>query len=117
MDIEKIQRLVDGYIGELAAEFGRYSQEMVASAEGIKKEIDEMQLPKELFFNLWDPQVIFQTSKTLCTLHTDHIFLILQGLDDEEELVARHMIAARLRGIVDDLMSGMSGSADSSDEE
>ena len=117
MDIEKIQRLVDGYIGELAAEFGRYSQEMVASAEGAQEEMELMRLPKELFMDLWDPQAIFQTSKTLCTLHTDHIFLILQGLDDEEELAARHMIAARLRRIVDDLMSGMSGSADILDEE
>ena len=117
MDIEKIKRIVDGYIQELAFEFSRYAKEMVASAEGVEEEIDDMGLPKEMFAALWDPQTIFYVSKAACTLHTERIFQLLEGMDPEEEMTARKMITQRLHGIVDDLSSGINLGEIPSDEE
>ncbi|GEM_PF-2629384 len=107
MDIEKIKQIVDGYIQELALEFGRYAKEMVSSAEGVEEEISGMGLPEDMFVTLWDPQAIFYVSKAACTLHTERIFQLLEGMDPEEEQAARKMIARRLHGIVDDLTSSM----------
>ncbi|MDP3778729.1 MAG: hypothetical protein Q8R30_01605 [bacterium] len=117
MDTEKIKRIVDGYIAELAAEFGRYAKEMVSSAEGVEKEIDDMCLPKDMFAILWDPQAILYVSKAACTLHTERIFQLLEGMDPEEEQAARRMIAQKLHGIVDELSSGMNLQEASPDEE
>ncbi len=107
MDTKKIERIVDGYIKDLAIEFGRYAKEMVSSAEGVEEEIDDMGLPKDMFAILWDPQEIFCVSKAACTLHTDRIFQLLEGMDPEEEMAARRMISERLHRIVDELSSGV----------
>jgi len=104
MDIEKIRRIVDGYIEELKAEFARYAQNMVESAEGAEEEIEDMGLPREMFFFLWDPQDIFYVSKAACTLHTDRIFQLLEGMDPEDEKTARGMIAGRLRVLVNEFI-------------
>jgi len=117
MNIDKIKRIVDGYIQELAAEFGRYAKEMVSSAEGVEEEISDMGLPEDMFVMLWDPQSVLYASKAACTLHTDRIFKLLEGMDPEEEQAARKMIARRLHGIVDDLNSSMNLGEIPSDEE
>ena len=115
MDREKIERMVNEYIEELIAEFGRFAQEMTASGKGAQEEIDAMGLPEELFMDLWDPQSILSASKAACSVHTDQIFLILDGMDLEEEQEARNMIGQRLREIVDDFSFPHGGEEDISD--
>ena len=105
MDIEKIRRIADEYIEELGSEFGEFSREMVARAEEAQEEIEDMDLPEDLFINLLDPQKIFRASKTVCSALTEHMSILLQGLDPDEEREARRMVKERLRGIVDSLLS------------
>ena len=112
MDTEKIKQLVDGYIEELKSEFARYAQEMVASGEGAQEEIDDIGLPEDLFIDLWDPQAILDVSKTACSLYTERIFQILDGMDPEEELEARKMIHQKLRDLHDELSSAQGGDDD-----
>ena len=105
VDHEKIKQIVDGYIEELGSEFGKFSREMVESAEGVQEEIENIDLPKELFMDLLDPQEIFRASKTVCSALTDQMLALLQALDTDEEQEMRRVIKERLRGIVDSLLS------------
>lgn len=116
MDTGKIKQLVDGYIEELRSEFARYAQEMVTSGEGAQEEIDDIGLLEDLFMDLWDPQEILRVSKTACSLYTEHIFQILDGMDPEEELEARKMIHQKLRDLHDELSSAQGGDDDAPDD-
>ena len=104
MEIEKIREIVDGYIEELKAEFARYARDMVKSAEDVEEEIEDIGLPQDMFISLWDPQAIFYVSRQACTLHTERIFQLLEGMDPEDEQIAREMIARRLRVLVSEFM-------------
>ena len=105
MDHEKIRQIVDEYIEELGSELGKFSRQMVESAEGVQEEIRSMNLPEELFMNLLDPQEIFRASKTVCSALTDQMLALLQVLDADEEQEMRRVIKERLHGIVDSLLS------------
>ena len=105
MDHEQIRQIVNEYIEELGSEFGNFSRQMVESAEGVQEEIRSMNLPKELFMDLLDPQEIFGASKTVCSALTDRMLALLQALDPDEEQEMRRVIKERLRGIMDSLLS------------
>ena len=105
MDIEKIRQIVDKYIEELGSELEKFSRQMVESGEGVEEEIRSMNLPKELFMDLLDPQEIFRASKTVCSALTDQMLALLQALDPDEEQEMRRVIKERLRGIMDSLLS------------
>ena len=105
MDAKAIQQIVDQYIEELKFEFVRFSEELMARAEGAEEEIEAMGLPKELFLELVNPQELFRTGKMICSLNTERMLTLLQGLDPAEEKQARNMIVQELRSIHDELSS------------
>lgn len=100
MDAEEIGELVDGFMDQLVSEFNQLGKEITASAEHAGEEIEAMGLSREdvpqLVFDLVDPLGRIVASQERCRMHVDNIFGILDGLDPEEERLARAMIRERL---------------------
>lgn len=101
MDSEEIAELVDGFMDKLVWEFGQLSKELVVNAEGAAEEVKILGLSQEeapyLIFNLADPMGTIGISQERCRTHVKDVFDILNGLDLEEEKLARIMIHKGLR--------------------
>lgn len=101
MDIEDITELVDEFIDQLKQEFAELSRQLTVNAEGAAEEVEILGLSQEeapyLVFNLADPMETIKISQERCRVHTRYIFDMCEGMDPEEETLARAMIAERLR--------------------
>ena len=96
MDAEDIEELVDGFIDQLVSEFNQLGKEIAESAKHAGEEIEAMGLSQEdmprLVFDLADSMGRIAASQDRCRMHVGNIFDILDGLDPEEEKLARAMI-------------------------
>jgi len=101
MDAEEIEELVDGFMDQLAWEFNQLGKEITENAEDAGKEVEAFGLSQEemprLVFDIADPMGSIEISQGRCRAHVNNIFNILDGLDPEEEKLARMMIHKGLR--------------------
>lgn len=101
MDAEEIAELVDGFMDQLAQEFNQLGKEITANAEDAGREVQALGLSQEeaprLVFDLANPIGSIETSQERCRMHVSTIFDILDGLDPEEEKLARILIHKGLR--------------------
>ena len=109
MDAEEIMGLVDEFIGQLKGEFVQLSRELTVNAEGAAEEVEILGLSQEeapyLIFNLADPMGTIGASQERCRAHTKDIFDIFEGMDSEEEALARSMIMERLHELHSEINS------------
>lgn len=109
MDAEEIAELVDGFMDQLVSEFNQLGKEITANAEDAGREVQALGLSQEdvprLIFDLADPIRSIETSQERCRMHVGNIFDILDGLDPEEEELARILIHKGLRELHSELNS------------
>lgn len=109
MDAEEIAELVNGFMDQLASEFGKLGKEITENAEDAGREVEAMGLSQEdvprLVFDIADPMGSIETSQKRCGIHVNDIFDILNRLDPEEEKLARIMIHQGLRQLHSEINS------------
>lgn len=109
MNTEEIAELVDGFIDQLAWEFNQLGKEITAHVEDAGREVQALGLSQEeaprLVFDLANPMGSIQTSQERCRRHMSNISNILDGLDPEEEKLARILIHKGLRELHSEINS------------
>lgn len=109
MDAEEIVELVDGFIDQLALEFSKLGKEIIENAKNARKEVQTLGLSQEdaprLVFDLANPIGSIETSQEQCRMQVGNIFDILDGLDPEEEKLARMLIHKGLRELHSEINS------------
>ena len=112
MDAEEIAELVDEFMDKLVSELNQLHKEIAANAEGAEREVKDLGLSQEdaphLIFDLADPMGSIEASQGRCRMHVSDVFDILEGLDPDEEQLARTMIREELRELhseIDSLFS------------